>query len=80
MGKVVGVQSPGADAYTGTVNNAWAVPGLLLRCVNAGVVEEITVVAIPFLLCTRRGWNTRSIILLCAVLRWPYHPCARRPR
>jgi len=68
-----GVQSPGADAYTGTVNNAWAVPGLLLRCVNAGVVEEITVVAIPFLLCTRRGWNTRSIILLCAVLRWPYH-------
>lgn len=42
-----------------------------LRALNAGVVEEITIVALPVL--RRAGWHPAAIITLSAALRWPLH-------
>lgn len=65
------VSTPDQDA--GIVSNAWALPGIISRSLNAGVTEELIVVALPVLLLSRRGWHPVAIAASSAVLRWPYH-------
>jgi len=62
---------PNADAG-GVVGNGWAWLSLLSD-LNAGVVEEIVIVAIPVLVGRRAGWHPAAIIAVSMALRWPYH-------
>lgn len=51
-------------------------PWALLSAVvdlNAGVCEEIAIVAIPVLLLRRIGWSPAWIIAFSVALRWPFH-------
>lgn len=51
-------------------------PSLLgggLRSLNAGIVEEIAIVALPVLLGRRAGWHPAVIIAISVLMRWPYH-------
>lgn len=57
----------------GAVHNGWTVPGLIIEAVNAGVVEEIVIVAIPVLLGRRAGWHPAVIVALSVLMRWPFH-------
>lgn len=62
----------GGDTNGHVVVNPWlALSGL--RFLNAGVVEEIVIVAIPVLLGRRAGWHPLVIIGISVLLRWPYH-------
>jgi hypothetical protein len=61
-----------ASAAGGTAGNAWAAFGIL-RSLNAGVVEEITMVALPVLLLRRAGWHPAAIVALSVGMRWPFH-------
>ena len=57
----------------GAVPNGWATPGEALYDLNAGVVEEIVVVAIPVLVGLAAGWSPLRIVAISAFLRWPFH-------
>ena len=73
---VLAALHPAADPYAlagGAVRNAWTVPGVILDAVNAGVVEEIVVVAVPVLIGRRAGWHPAGIAALSMMLRWPFH-------
>lgn len=61
------------DQNAGIVNNAWVWPGLISRSLNAGITEELIVVAIPVLLLSRRGWHPAAIVAVSALMRCPYH-------
>lgn len=52
--------------------NAWTWLGTI-TALNAGVVEEVTIVAIPVLLGRRAGWSPAAIIALSIALRYPFH-------
>ena len=45
----------------------------LVSDLNAGVEEEIIIVAVPVLVGRRAGWHPAWIIGLAMVLRWPFH-------
>ena len=64
---------PGNSDGGGYVHNGWAVAAAVITSVNAGVVEEIIVVAIPVLLGRRAGIHPGLIIAASMALRWPYH-------
>jgi len=67
--------SPDADpnaAAGGVEPNPWAALSLVGN-LNAGVVEEIIIVAIPVLVGRRTGWHPAWIIGLSMLLRWPFH-------
>lgn len=57
----------------GVVHNQWTVPGIVIGSINAGVVEEIVIVAIPVLIGRRAGWHPAVIVALSVFLRWPFH-------
>lgn len=40
---------------------------------NAGIVEEIIIVAVPVLVGRRAGWHPAWTIALSMLLRWPFH-------
>ena len=57
----------------GVVPNAMAWVGGPVTGINAGIVEEIIIVAIPVLLGRRAGWHPMAIVALSCFLRWPFH-------
>lgn len=57
----------------GVVPNVMAWVGGPVTGVNAGIVEEIVIVAIPVLLGCRAGWHPLAIVALSCFLRWPFH-------
>ena len=57
----------------GVVPNAMAWVGGPVTGINAGIVEEIIIVAIPVLLGRRAGWPPLVIVALSCFLRWPFH-------
>lgn len=57
----------------GVVHNQWAITGILISFIDAGVIEEIVIVAIPVLIGRRAGWHPAVIVALSAFLRWPFH-------
>jgi len=68
---------PGPDADPnasagGVAPNPWALLSLASD-LNAGVVEEIILVAVPVLVGRRAGWHPAWILGLAMVLRWPFH-------
>lgn len=74
------LQSGGGDQGTTIdTNGALALnwPSLALggwiRSVNAGVVEEIVIVALPVILGRRAGWHPAAIIGLSVLMRIPFH-------
>ncbi|WP_420116586.1 type II CAAX prenyl endopeptidase Rce1 family protein [Micromonospora sp.] len=72
---IAGAVKTGIDGgftdHGGTVDNAWAFLGVL-RSLNAGVVEEIVIVAL-LLLLRRAGWPLPAIFALSVLMRWPFH-------
>lgn len=44
-----------------------------LRSLNAGVVEEIVIVALPVILGRRAGWHPLVIVTLSVAMRIPFH-------
>lgn len=44
-----------------------------LEDINAGIVEEFILVAIPALLLRRAGWHPAAIIALSTLMRWSFH-------
>lgn len=69
--------TPAGEAVNSTnLTAAGNPPSLLgggLRSLNAGVVEEITIVALPVLLGRRAGWHPAVIVALSVLTRWPFH-------
>lgn len=71
---VIAVITPGQSATNfGLAHNTASWFAALVRCLNAGICEEIVIVAIPVLLGRRAGWHPAVIIAVSVVLRWPYH-------
>ncbi len=69
------LQGPDPDpnaAGGGIVGNPWALFSLFSD-VNAGVVEEIVIVAIPVLIGRRAGWHPMLIVGISMAMRWPFH-------
>ena len=67
-------RAPDPNALTGgALRNAWTIPGVIIDAVNAGVIEEIIIVAIPVLIGRRAGWHPAVIVAMSMLLRWPFH-------
>lgn len=69
--------TPADRAVTSTnmalADNGISLVGGAVRSLNAGIVEEIVIVALPVLIGRRAGWHPAAIIALSVALRWPYH-------
>lgn len=64
----------GSDENTNGTSVVNAFFGLsAVRSLNAGIVEEIVIVAIPVLIGRRAGWNPLIVAGLSVLLRWPFH-------
>ena len=61
------------DTRVVLANNLASIAGGLLRALNAGICEEIMIVALPVLLGCRAGWRPSTIFALSVLLRWPFH-------
>jgi len=59
-------------AAGGVASNPWALLSLVSD-LNAGVEEELIIVAVPVLVGRRAGWHPAWIVGLAMVLRWPFH-------
>ena len=68
---LTGGDDPNAAAG-GVVSNGWALLSLF-GGLNAGVVEEIIIVALPVIVGRRADLHPLLIIGASAVLRWPFH-------
>ncbi len=75
--RVSELTTPAGEAVSSTnLTTADNLPSMLggaLRSLNAGVVEEITIVALPVLLGRRTGWHPAVIVALSVLMRWPFH-------
>ena len=66
-----GSENPNAQGG-GVISNGWALLALF-GDLNAGVVEEIVIVALPVLVGRRAGWHPLLIVAVSVALRWPFH-------
>jgi hypothetical protein len=73
------LQGPDPNAAAGgVVGNGWAWLSLFSD-LNAGVVEEIVIVAVPVLVGRRAGWHPAAIVAVSMALRWPFHTSTTAP-
>lgn len=71
---VIALITPAESATnSGLAHNTASWFAAIVRCLNAGICEEIVIVAIPVLLGRRAGWHPAVIIAVSVGLRWPFH-------